>query len=134
MVSEAGGVYAPHIRYTQLGRARACLEAIEIGRRASTPVAICHDSVGDVTQPLIDGARNAGVELTIDLYCYPAGCTTLLLTLHTDDSVGGPDAVLERLRDVSFQNRVAARLEDYILRPEELAQARTFPSRAPSPI
>lgn len=119
LVSDTGGVYAPHIRYTQLGRVRAYQESIEIGRRARIPVAICHEIVDDVTQPIIDGARNAGVDLTIDWYCYPAGCTTLLLTLHTDDYVGGPDAVLERLRDASYRKRVASRMEDYILRPEE---------------
>ena len=119
LVSDAGGVYAPHIRYSQIGRVRAYQESIEIGHRANIPVAICHEIVDDVTQPLIDEARKAGVDLTIDWYCYPAGCTTLLLALCPDDYVGGPDAVLERLRDVTFRNRVSARMEDYILRPDE---------------
>ena len=119
IVAETGGVYAPHQRYAQVGRAQAYVESIDIGRRAGLPVTIAHETIDEVSRPLIDAARAEGVDVSIDWYCYPAGCTHLLAMLQPEDYEGGTDGALERIKDPSERSRVAAALERALAHPEE---------------
>ena len=79
---------------------------------------IAHESIDDDSRPLIEAARADGVEVSIDWYGYPAGCTHLLAMLHPDDYVGGTDAVLERIKAPAERARIAAKLERTLLHPE----------------
>jgi N-acyl-D-amino-acid deacylase len=106
IVREGGGIYAAHIRYNGVGRAAAYRETIAIGREAGIPVRISHESVDDETEPLLEEARLAGVDLGIDWYVYPAGSSHLLVLLPPEDQVGGFDAVIERVRDPSHRQRI----------------------------
>ena len=119
LVAETGGVYAPHQRYAQVGREQAYVESIEIGRRGGLPVTIAHETIDDVSQPLIDAARAEGVDVSIDWYCYPAGCTHLLAMLQPEDYEGGPDGALERMKDPAERARFGAVIERALLHPEE---------------
>lgn len=111
VVAAYGGVYAAHIRYQGAGRTGAYRESIEIGRRSGIPIRISHESVDDETEPLLDEARAAGVDLGIDWYIYPAGSSHLLVLLPPEDQVGGFDAVIERVRDPRQRRRIAASLD-----------------------
>ncbi|MFN8624038.1 MAG: amidohydrolase family protein [Chloroflexota bacterium] len=118
-VAETGGVYAPHMRYAQVGRDRAYDESIEIGRRAGLPVTIAHETIDDVSQPRIEAARADGVEVSIDWYCYPAGCTHLLAMLQPEDYEGGTDGVLERIKDPAARARFGQAIEHALVHPED---------------
>jgi N-acyl-D-amino-acid deacylase len=111
VVAGYGGIYAAHIRYAGAGRAEAYRESIEIGRQAVIPVRISHESVDDETEPLLDDARQLGVDLGIDWYVYPAGSSHLLVWLPPEDQVGGYDAVIDRVRDPSQRRRIGDFLE-----------------------
>jgi len=111
VVRRHGGIYATHIRYTGAGRAEAYRESIAIGREAGIPIRISHESVDDETEPLLEEARQAGVDLGIDWYAYPAGSSHLLIWLPPEDQVGGFDAVIERVRDPSQRRRIGDFLE-----------------------
>lgn len=124
-VAEAGGIYAPHMRYAQATRAGAYRESAEIGRRAGIPVAIAHEIVDDESEPLIDAARAEGIELTVDWYCYPAGCTHILAMLQPEDYVGGTDGALERIKDPAERVRIAEALERALIHPEEAPESAT---------
>ena len=97
VVAEYGGVYAAHIRYNEIGKPAAYRESIEIGRRAGVPIRQSHESVDDETEPLLEEARQAGVDFGIDWYLYPAGSSHLLVWLPPEDQLGGFDATVKRL-------------------------------------
>ena len=63
------------------------------GARAS-PIRQSHESVDDETEPLLEEARQAGVDFGIDWYLYPAGSSHLLVWLRAR----GPDRRLRRDR------------------------------------
>ncbi len=117
-VAETGGVYAPHQRYAQVGREEAYRESIEIGRRAGLPVTIAHETIDEVSGPLIDAARSDGVDVSIDWYCYPAGCTHLLAMLQPEDYEGGTDGALERVKVPAERARFAAAFAQALTHPE----------------
>ena len=115
VVAEYGGVYAAHIRYNAIGKTAAYRESIEIGRRAGVPIRQSHESVDDETEPLLEEARQAGVDFGIDWYLYPAGSSHLLVWLPPEDQLGGFDATVQRLRDdPAHRRKVAAIIEEQI--------------------
>ncbi len=114
-VRRDGGIYAAHIRYTGAGRAGAYRESIRIGQETGIPIRLSHESVDDETEPLLDEARDAGVDLGIDWYVYPAGSSHLLVLLPPEDQVGGFDAVIERVRDPVHRKRIGDFLEASLL-------------------
>ena len=114
VVGEYGGIYAAHIRYQGAGRPGAYRESIEIGRQAGIPIRVSHESVDDVTEPLLDEARRVGVDFGIDWYAYPAGSSHLLVLLPPEDQIGGYDAVIERVRDPVHRRRIGDFLEAQI--------------------
>jgi N-acyl-D-amino-acid deacylase len=104
-VVKVGGVYAPHQRYNELGRAKAYFESFEIARRSGVRLAIAHEFVDDESGPLLDEAL-ADVDVSIDWYVYPAGATHLLSMLPVADQAGGPDALRERLVSPAYRTHV----------------------------
>ncbi len=104
-----GGIYAAHIRSSSLGRAGAWLETLEIARRAGVPVHVSHESVDDISAPMLD----VGEDVTFESYLYPAGCTHLAMTLPVWAQRGGSAGLRERLKDWAFRFEVAGWLERY---------------------
>jgi N-acyl-D-amino-acid deacylase len=119
VAATAEGVLGVHLRYAALGRAGAYHEMVEVARRAGIAVAIAHEPIDDVSEPILERARAEGLEVSVDWYLYPAGCTHLLALLDPEDYVGGTDGIVERLRDPSERARIAARLEEGIVHPSE---------------
>lgn len=107
---EYGGVYAAHLRYTDYGREGAWREIIELGRAADIPVHVSHESVDEVTGPLLDEAANA-CDLTFESYMYPAGCTHLAMMLPVADQAGGPAGLRARLGRPADRARMRDHLE-----------------------
>lgn len=89
-------------------------EALEIGRRSGAGVHISHHKVAgrpnwgrsSQTLAMLDEARAAGDDVTIDMYPYTAGSTSLHALLPPWVNSGGLDAMLTRLGDVSIRERV----------------------------
>lgn len=104
VVARYGGIYATHVRSEGV---EAVVEAIEIGERAGVPVHLSHHPTGtfimrgktEKTLRLVDEARGRGVEVTCDLHPYLWGLTALTATLPGWAFEGGPERMLERLRD-----------------------------------
>jgi N-acyl-D-amino-acid deacylase len=112
VVGAYGGIYAAHIRYGGVGRTEAYRESIAIGREAGVPIRLSHESVDDETERLLEEARDAGVDLGLDWYVYPAGSSHLLVWLPPEDQIGGFDAVIERVRDPAQRRRIGTFLEE----------------------
>jgi N-acyl-D-amino-acid deacylase len=115
---QAGGFYASHIRGEGDTLLPAIVEAIDVGRRASVPVEISHlKAAGRSNWPkmaqaieLIEAARADGLDVTADMYPYPAGSTALSALLPAWVHAGGRDALLARLADAADLARIKAAL------------------------
>jgi N-acyl-D-amino-acid deacylase len=116
---EAGGFYASHIRGEGDTLLPAIAEAIEVGRRARVPVEISHlKAAGRSNWPkmaqaieLIEAARAEGLDVTADMYPYPAGSTGLSALLPSWAHVGGRESLLARLADPADRARLRAALD-----------------------
>jgi N-acyl-D-amino-acid deacylase len=115
---EAGGFYASHIRGEGETLLPAIAEAIEVGRHAGVPVEVSHlKAAGRSNWPkmgqaieLIERARADGLDVTADMYPYPAGSTMLSALLPPWAHAGGREALLARLQDPTDRARICAEL------------------------
>jgi N-acyl-D-amino-acid deacylase len=122
VVSQKGGLYASHIRGESNTLLEAITEAIDIGRRAETPVEISHLKASGIKNwykmpaaiEMIEKARQEGLDVTADMYSYPASNTGLTSLIPAWAHVGGKDAFLARLKDPSERARIHAELADPI--------------------
>ncbi len=114
--AKRGGLYASHIRGEEHeSLLRAVREAIEIGEKAELPVQITHFKAsgkkawGMVRQSLalVEDARARGVDVTFDQYPYIASSTGLAAILPHWAHEGGPEKMMERLRDPETRARMA---------------------------
>jgi N-acyl-D-aspartate/D-glutamate deacylase len=119
VVARYGRPYTTHMRNEADGVLESIEEALRIGREGGVPVHISHHKLAGrhnwgrsaETLARLDRARAEGDDVTIDVYPYTAGSTTLLATLPSWVNDGGPDAVLERLADAATRAKVIADLE-----------------------
>ena len=114
-----GGVYASHMRDEGDSVTQAIDEAINIGREAGLPVQISHFKVSGQqnwgrsreTLQLVEQARAAGIDVTIDQYPYTASSTSVT-TLFPDEVLSdGTDSIKARLQ----RPEVRAKVVDYML-------------------
>jgi dihydroorotase/N-acyl-D-amino-acid deacylase len=114
VASRYGGLYATHMRSEGAAEMAALDEAIRIGREALLPVEIFHLKVTGKTRwggmPRVVGkiqaARDLGLDIRADMYPYVAGATALASTLPPWVADGGPEKLLERLRDSNIRRRI----------------------------
>lgn len=114
VVAHYGGIYSTHIRSEGNELLSALDEAIEIGRRAGLPVEIYHlKASGRENWPLmapaierIQAARDAGLDITADMYPYAASGTGLDSVLPPWLAEGG--TYFTTLADPEIQHRARA--------------------------
>ena len=112
------GIYASHIRNEGSRVVEAINEALDIGRAANMPVQISHFKVSAPvnwgrsaeTLRIIEDARRAGLDVTIDQYPYTASSTTLSIMLPDWAREGGDDAIKQRLIDPVQRKKIAAEI------------------------
>jgi dihydroorotase/N-acyl-D-amino-acid deacylase len=89
-------------------------EALEIGRLSGAGVHISHHKLAgrpnwgrsNQTLAMLDAARAAGQDVTIDMYPYTAGSTSLHALLPPWVNAGGLEPMLARLADASVRGRI----------------------------
>jgi N-acyl-D-amino-acid deacylase len=109
-----GGIYASHMRSEGQSEPAAIQEALRIGREAHLPVEIFHLKVSGKTRwggmskvaGMIQAARDAGQDVTADMYPYVAGATALASAMPPWSADGGLNKLLERLRDPAVRARI----------------------------
>jgi N-acyl-D-amino-acid deacylase len=120
-VAKAGGIYVTHLRSYGPRLLAALDEAVEIGRRSGVAVHVSHlrgsePSTWGLASEIvdrIDGAREAGIDVTFDLYPYTLGCAPLFVLLPLWAQSGGPERILERLRNPAAVARMVAEMADW---------------------
>jgi N-acyl-D-aspartate/D-glutamate deacylase len=104
-----GGIYSSHIRDEGEGVVDAVREVVRIAAHAGIPAQVSHHKImgqpqwgqSAVTVALVDSARNAGLDITIDQYAYTATSTSTAV-LFPAWSLGGGDLRRIQLARVSF--------------------------------
>ena len=119
VVKRFGGFYSTHLRNEADDLAAAVEEALTIGREAEVPVQLSHHKVMgeknwgtvDRTLGLVDKARAAGQDVTLDQYPYTGSSTTFLAFLPAWSLEGGVQPLLDRLNDPALCRRIRDQAE-----------------------
>jgi N-acyl-D-amino-acid deacylase len=114
-----GGIYASHIRNEAEDIIPALKEAETIGEQAGIPVEVWHlkcagrKNWGRMKEVLaeIESARSRGIDMTADIYPYPASSTGLAASLPPTASEGGVAALVARLKDPAERARIREEVE-----------------------
>lgn len=120
VAAKYGGIYASHIRNEAEGIIPALKEAETIGEQAGVPVEIWHlkaagrQNWGRMKEIIaeIDSARARGIDITADIYPYPAAATGLAASLPPTASEGGVARLVERLKDPAERDRIRKEVEN----------------------
>ena len=114
VLADFGRIYTTHIRGEGTEELQAVDEAIEIGRRSGCRVQISHHKVtypnqgfSRTTLKKIEEAREEGIDVACDVYPYLAGYSQITTLMPKWATVGGVDAMLERLKDPAARQRIA---------------------------
>jgi N-acyl-D-amino-acid deacylase len=113
-----GGFIVVHMRNEDARVFEALDEMLRVSERSGAPLHISHLKVAGRPQfgragellGKIEQARERGLEVTFDQYPYTAGSTMLFAILPEWLQEGGPDAMIERLRDSGVRERITAEI------------------------
>jgi len=119
VAAEYDGMYISHVRGEGAHLIEAIDELLTISRTTGVRAEIYHlKSSGQKNWPLFDKAvamieqaRAEGVEITADVYTYPAGATGLNASIPPWVQEGGFDASLARLADPTLRKRIAKEMQ-----------------------
>lgn len=126
VVSRYGGIYSTHIRNEGVGLLDAVIEAIQVGLASGVSLEISHvkaagppawGSVPKVLRVIEEYVRR-GYDFSADAYPYAASSTGLEALLPTWVREGGPEKMIERLKNQDLLSE----LRDFLRRhgiPEE---------------
>ena len=110
-----GGIHISHMRDEELGVEASVRETIAIGEQGGLPTQVTHHKTigratwGKTVDTLrqIDEARQRGVDVTLDVYPYPASATSISAALMPTWAQEGSRAdVLNRLHDPVTRRRI----------------------------
>ena len=118
--AESGGGYVTHMRSEADRFLEALDETIAIARATGQRAGVYHlKAAGQPNWPKmaqaidkIERARAEGLQVSADMYAYPAGGTGLTASLPPWVQAGGHDAMVARLRDPAIRARVRAEMRD----------------------
>jgi N-acyl-D-amino-acid deacylase len=121
-VREAGKVYMCEPRTANLERVHqgnGVADALEIARRTGVRLHFAHyrtapETAGrlDLIMQRIDPARADGLDVTFDVYPYPAGSSIPVSYVPGWAQDGGPEAILRRLADPDDRRRIARAIDE----------------------
>lgn len=108
--AEYDGIYVAHQRGYADNVAAGCRETFAIAEQAEIPVHISHLYIDEASDEQIKLARSRDLEVTFDMYPYPAGCTHLLLGLPWELQSGSPAEVRAKLKQREIRRKYAEQL------------------------
>ena len=109
------GKYISHMRSEGNRLVEAVQELLRIARDANIPAEIYHLKAAgtrnwpkmDKVLAMIEAARKEGLQITADMYMYPAGATGLDAAMPPSALDGGYDALFRRLQDPGARKQIA---------------------------
>ncbi len=120
VAGEYDGMYISHVRDEGAKLLEAIGELLAIAREAGVRAEIYHfKASGQANWPLFDEAvamveeaRAEGLQITADVYSYPAGATGLNAAMPPWVQEGGFEKSLERLADPALRRRIAREMDE----------------------
>ena len=120
IASKYNGVYASHMRDEGDSVTQAINEAVTIGREAKLPVQISHFKLSGqqnwgrskITVPMIEKARQEGIDVTIDQYPYTASSTSISTLIPDEILADGQDSIKARLQRPEIKKRVITHIQE----------------------
>jgi len=114
VAAEYDGMYVSHMRDEGAHMVTAVAELLTIAQEANIRAEIYHlKSSGQANWPrfdeaitMVEDARSQGLEITADVYTYPAGSTGLNVTIPPWVQEGGFEASLERMSDPATREQI----------------------------
>jgi N-acyl-D-amino-acid deacylase len=121
VAAEYDGLYASHLRSEGTALLEAVDELIRISREARIRAEIYHlKAAGKPNWPKLDQvianvekARSEGLQITADIYTYPAGATGLNASMPPWVQDGGFQASIERMKDPQTRRRIAREMNQW---------------------
>ncbi len=119
VASKHGGMYISHIRSEGEELFESIEELITISREAQIPAEVYHLKASgeknwwkmDSVFLMIEQAREEGLQITADMYTYPASSTGLHVQLPDWVREGGVEATIERLANPDLRERILNDIE-----------------------
>lgn len=119
VASKYNGMYISHIRDEGNNLISSVEELIQIAKEADIAAEIYHlKASGEKNWPkldtvfgMIENARNEGLNITADMYTYPASSTGLHVQLPSWVREGGVDATIKRLSNPDLRQRILNDIE-----------------------
>jgi N-acyl-D-aspartate/D-glutamate deacylase len=120
------GIYVTHMRNEGSGLLSSIRETIRIAKEANMPAQINHFKAAGVAQfglaskglEIVDSARNAGIDISVDLYPYTAANTYSYILFPAWALDGGTVELAKRLKDEKLRKRIEADMKDIIMNDE----------------
>lgn len=120
------GIYITHMRNEGSGLLSSIRETIRIAKEANIPAQINHFKAAGVAQfglaskglELVDSARRAGIDITVDVYPYTAANTYSYILFPPWALNGGTAELAKRLNDTKLRKRIEAEMKDIIMDDE----------------
>jgi N-acyl-D-amino-acid deacylase len=117
-MAQYGGFIVVHLRSEDIKLFEALDEMLRVSDKSGAPLHISHLKVAGRGQfgkagellATIEEARERGLDVTFDQYPYTAGSTMLFALLPEWLQEGGPDKMIERLKDSSVREKIMAEL------------------------
>lgn len=118
-VQDNGKLLAAHIRGYEGDLLESIDEFVDLLRHSGVPGLLSHlqlagrpnwGRMGEALNKL-EQARGQGIDVSFDMYPYPAGSSYILQLLPTDALEGGFDALVARLSQPAFRERLSLYLE-----------------------
>jgi N-acyl-D-amino-acid deacylase len=121
VAAEYDGIYVSHMRDEGANMLEAVEELITIAREANIRAEIYHlKSSGQANWPIFDKAvamveqaRSEGLQITADVYTYPAGATGLNAAIPPWVQEGGFEASLKRMQDPGLRQQIADEMHEH---------------------
>lgn len=118
VAAEHDGLYISHLRSEGAQLVESVEELLTIARAAGVRAEIYHlKTAGRENWPklerviaMVERARSEGLQITADVYTYPAGSTGLNSTMPPWVQDGGFEASLERMKDPATRKRIATEM------------------------
>jgi len=120
IASKYGGVYITHMRNEATGLLKSVRETIRVAAEANIPAQINHHKAAGISQwgwskkslPIIDSARQAGLDIKHDLYPYTASSTGSVILFPQWALAGGPDTFAERIADPAQREKIESDMRE----------------------
>lgn len=124
IASQYNGAYFTHMRNEGSGLLTSIQESINVGKKANIPVQINHLKATGQTQwgwaekalTLIDSARQAGIDVSHDIYPYTAFSTISSILIPQWAMAGGREGLRKRLADKTTSVRIKQEMAELFKR------------------